>query len=230
VLKKYTKAADGSMSEVSLSTTPAVARAVTGTIDTALGGTPAALRFGDLRITTVASGQGVPDDDDGTVLIPYLIANVGQIPADNVVDHEDGSFTITCHPGANNIVFSSADAQLTFAEGRAGTDQVSTLSDGSDVVTADEAAISVRTTHTSLAVVSGGIVTLAAPPAEMLGRVKVVEMTVDDGDVTMELAHVEGGSEDFLATFDAVGEALVLVAGIDSWIVLKELGVTLAGE
>jgi hypothetical protein len=64
----------------------------------------------------------------------------------------------------------------------------------------------------------------------MLGRVKVIEMTADDGDVTIELNHVEGGSEDFLATFDDVGETLVLVAGTAKWIVLKELGVTLSAE
>lgn len=129
VLKRYTKSADGSLSESSVSVTPVVSRVVTGTIDTALSGEPVALRFGDLLITTVATGEGIPDDDDGTELIPYLAANAHLIPADNVADDTGGVFTITFHPGAaaNDIIISSADVALTFEEVTAGANASSSL-------------------------------------------------------------------------------------------------------
>jgi hypothetical protein len=124
VLKTFTKGTDGSLSESTVDITPPVARVVTGTIDTALSGTPVAMRFGELRFSTVASGEGIPDDDDGTELIPYLAANAALIPADSVVDNEDLTFTITFHPGANGIPLVSGDAALTFVQDTAGADAV----------------------------------------------------------------------------------------------------------
>lgn len=70
--------------------------------------------------------------------------------------------------------------------------------------------------------------TLAAPDATMLGMVKIIEMTVDNGDVTLALTNVQGQSSGTGATFDAVGETLVLVAGTSKWNVIGEAGVTLA--
>lgn len=137
VLKRFTKAVDGSLTEDTVSATPAVSRVVRGTIDTALSGTPAVLRFGNLVITTVAAGDGIPDDDDGTELIPYLAANKHLIPADSVVDDTGGVFTITFHPGANTLPVTSADAALTFAQVTAGSNAASSLVSGnynSDVV------------------------------------------------------------------------------------------------
>ena len=75
VLKRFAKSASGGFTESTVEVTPAVARVIVGTIDTALAGTPAVLQFGNLTVTTVASGDGVPDDDDGTELIPSLAAN-----------------------------------------------------------------------------------------------------------------------------------------------------------
>ena len=73
-----------------------------------------------------------------------------------------------------------------------------------------------------------GAITLAAPDASMLGVVKVIEMTVDNGDVTLALTNVQGGSAATTATFDAVGEQLVLVGGSAKWTVIGEGGVTLS--
>lgn len=71
--------------------------------------------------------------------------------------------------------------------------------------------------------------TLAAPDASMVGQLKVITMTVDNGDVTIALTNVEGGSAATTATFDAVGESLTLMGGQNSkWIVIKEFGVTLS--
>jgi len=73
-----------------------------------------------------------------------------------------------------------------------------------------------------------GAITLAAPDASMIGIVKVIEMTVDNGDVTLDLTNVQGGSAATTATFDAVGEQLVLVGGSAKWTVIGEGGVTLS--
>ena len=72
-------------------------------------------------------------------------------------------------------------------------------------------------------------ITLDVPNAAMLGQVKIIEMTANDSAaVTMALTNVEGGSQAASASFDAVGETLVLVAGASKWIVLKEVVVTLS--
>ena len=78
-------------------------------------------------------------------------------------------------------------------------------------------AVSVTKRITKLAVASGGAVTLAAPDATMLGLVKIIEMTTDDGDVTMATTNIDGSGITTLATWSAVGEALVLVAGTAKW-------------
>lgn len=88
-------------------------------------------------------------------------------------------------------------------------------------------ALSATKVVSKLAVVSGGAVTLAVPDASMYGQLKTIEMTTDDGDVTLALTNVVGQSSGTTATFDAVGDALVLMAAFDKWIVVKEHGITL---
>lgn len=73
-----------------------------------------------------------------------------------------------------------------------------------------------------------GAVTLAAPNATMLGLVKIIEMSAAAGAVTMALTNVDGGSAATSASFDAIGEVLILVAGVSKWHVIKEIGVTLS--
>jgi hypothetical protein len=73
-----------------------------------------------------------------------------------------------------------------------------------------------------------GAITLAAPDASMLGKVKVIEMTVAGNALTMALTEVQGGSAATTASFDAVGETLTLVAGTLKWNVIGESGVTLS--
>lgn len=68
-----------------------------------------------------------------------------------------------------------------------------------------------------LALVGAGAVTLAAPNAAMLGAVKVIEMTTDNGDVTLALTNVTGHTGE-TATFNDVGDTLVLVGGVSKWI------------
>ncbi len=89
-------------------------------------------------------------------------------------------------------------------------------------------AVSVTKRVTNLDSTAGGMaVTLAAPNAAMLGQVKIITHTVDNGDVTMALTNVTGGSAATTATFDAVNDSLILVAGVSKWHVVGEAGVAL---
>lgn len=89
-------------------------------------------------------------------------------------------------------------------------------------------AVSTTVAVTKLAVVGGGAVTLAVPTKPAL--IKIIKMTTDNGDVTLALTNVVGGTQAATATFSAVGQTLVLVsdtAASGKWIVLKEQGVVL---
>jgi hypothetical protein len=93
----------------------------------------------------------------------------------------------------------------------------------------DAASASLRITNIDNTTGGAGAITLAAPNAAMVGSIKIITMTVDGGDVTLALTNVVGGTAATTATFDAVGETLVLLGGANSkWIVLKEYGVTLS--
>lgn len=62
------------------------------------------------------------------------------------------------------------------------------------------------------------------------GQVLVIEMvgTTSTNAVTLALTNVVGGSAATKATFNAAGEILTLVSAGSKWVVLDELGVTLA--
>ena len=95
------------------------------------------------------------------------------------------------------------------------------------ITTVIGSALNVSLTVNKLALTGAGAVTLAAPSAADTGRVKVIEMTTDNGDVTLSLANVAGGSAATTCTWSAVGQALVLVAGVAKWAVVSESGVAL---
>ena len=78
-----------------------------------------------------------------------------------------------------------------------------------------------------LALVGAGAVTLAAPTAAEAGKIKVIEMTVDNGDVTLSLANCVGGTAGTTCTWSAVGQSLVLVGAVSKWAVVSEGGVVL---
>lgn len=97
-----------------------------------------------------------------------------------------------------------------------------------DTITA-AGAISTTTCYTAINSTAGTFAaTLAVPTKPAL--IKVIKMTVDNGDVTIALTNVVGGTAASTATFDAVGETLVLVSDAASgkWVVLAEVGVTLS--
>ena len=53
-------------------------------------------------------------------------------------------------------------------------------------------------------------------------------MTADNGDNTLSLANVTGGSAATTCTWANVNEQLVLVAGVNKWGVVAEVGVVLS--
>ncbi len=83
-------------------------------------------------------------------------------------------------------------------------------------------ALSAANKVSQLALSGAGAVTLAVPDSTMLGQVKVIEMTADNGDITLSLSNVQGGSAATTATFDDVGDTLVLVGGVLKWNVCSE--------
>lgn len=109
--------------------------------------------------------------------------------------------------------------------------EINSLDQSAQTETIDSGdAVDITIAHTAIDNTTGGAgaITLAAPGADMLGKVKTIEMTVDGGDVTLALTNVTGGSAATTATFDAVDEALVLVGGTNAWHVIAESGVTLS--
>lgn len=106
--------------------------------------------------------------------------------------------------------------------------EINTLDLSANTVTTTGAgALAVTNSIDYLALTGAGAVTLAAPDATMIGKIKVIEMTVDNGDVTLALTNVQGGSAATTCTWSAVGQALVLVGGLTKWNVVSEGGVAL---
>lgn len=89
-------------------------------------------------------------------------------------------------------------------------------------------ALSVSKAYSNLSLVGAGAVTLAAPDGTMLGKVKLIEMVTDNGDVTLALTNVVGQSSGTTATFNDAGDQLVLLAAASKWIVIKERGISLS--
>lgn len=134
----------------------------------------------------------------------------------------------------NSALKDLSDADIAVLNGLSATaataaeiDQQCDVSAYQETITA-AGAISISKKVTKLAVASGGAVTLAAPNAAQLGMVKLIEMSVDGGDVTLALTNVDGQSSGTTATFDSVGDALTLIAGVSKWHVLGEASLTLS--
>lgn len=111
------------------------------------------------------------------------------------------------------------------------TTELNRLDDSAEIETVIAAGeISTTKFNTKLEVVaSGGAVTLDVCPATMVGKIKTIRMAVDNGDVTLALTNIVGGTNATTATFDEVDEELILIGSSSGkWIVVKELGVTLS--
>ena len=102
------------------------------------------------------------------------------------------------------------------------SDQTETIDTGAAV------SVTKRITKIDNTIGGAGSITLAAPDTTMLGQVKIIEMTVDNGDVALALTNVQGGTASTTATFAAVNDALILIAGVTKWHVIGQSGVTLS--
>lgn len=90
-------------------------------------------------------------------------------------------------------------------------------------------AIATTSRYASLDSTGGALtMTLAAPGADDVGRLLVIQMIEASNASTLALTNVIGGSAATTATFDAVNETLTLVAAANKWVVIDEHGVTLA--
>jgi len=90
------------------------------------------------------------------------------------------------------------------------------------------ASVLVKNTKIDNTTTGAGAITLDVPDASMLGLIKTIEMTVDNGNVTLALTNVQGGSDTTTATFADVNDCLVLVGGTSKWHVIGESGVVLS--
>lgn len=107
--------------------------------------------------------------------------------------------------------------------------ELNRLDDSAEIETITAGAVSTTKFNSKLELVGAGAVTLDVCPATMVGKIKTIRMSVDNGDVTLALTNVQGGTQATTATFDAVGEELILVGSSGGkWTVIKEFGVTLS--
>ena len=135
------------------------------------------------------------------VVIPDANVNIGIVKATSVSIGASGSeVAIDATPAELNLLDLSAQTET--------------------ITTAGAASVVKRITKIDNTVGGAGAITLAVPNAAMLGQVKVIEMAVDNGDITLALTNVVGcpAGTTTTATFAAVGESLVLVAGVAKWI------------
>jgi hypothetical protein len=114
-----------------------------------------------------------------------------------------------------------------YASTKAEVDQLNDVSAYQESIIA-AGALSVTKVYSGLALVGAGAVTLAAPDATMLGQQKTIEMTTDNGDVTLALTNVVGQSSGTTATFNDVNDCLILIAKSNKWVVIKENGIALS--
>jgi hypothetical protein len=229
-----------------------------GFIDGVTAGTAAASKavvldsnkdVGDLRNLDVTNLDAGLSGTAGSVDIFPSTASRGKMILSATDNTGDTNFTITNAEHGQATVFTVPDSGLATSYAVQSTAALTVaeadILDGATVTTAElnlldaSAQIETITEAGAISVTSrvsnfdstGGTfaATLAAPDASMVGHIKLITMTVDNGDVTVALTNVEGGTAASTATFDAVGESLMLVGGQNSkWIVIKEFGVTLS--
>lgn len=126
---------------------------------------------------------------------------------------------------ALHIGASGSEVQVTATPAELNVADVSAQSE--TVIASGVASVTKRVTKLDSSGGAGSF-TLAAPDASFIGQVKIIEMDVAGNALTLSLANVDGGSAATTASFDAVGEVLILVGGTSKWHVIKEIGVTLS--
>lgn len=140
---------------------------------------------------------------------------------------DDGGLSI------NSTAVTSTAAELNILDdATVTTTELNRLDDSAEIETIDSGVAASTTKFNTLidnTTTGAGAITLDVCPATMVGKLKTIRMAVDNGDVTLSLANIVGGTAATTATFDAVDEELVLMGSSSGkWIVIKEFGVTLS--
>lgn len=171
-----------------------------------------------VEINVNAMGQEtVVNLDDPGIAASHLLQSTAQITVAEA-DILDGA---TVNTAELNIL---DGATLTVAE-------LNKLDDSTQTETITVAgAIDPNITNTNLDSTAGTFAaTLAACPATMIGKIKTIRFAVDNGDVTLALTEIQGGTAATTATFaDATDELILIGSAGGKWTVIKEFGVTLS--
>lgn len=184
-------------------------------------------------ITTAAESMTLARPDK-----PGLLAAV-------CLDTDGGDLTLTVTGGYNSagdtsITFGDAGDLVVFYSVKTGTTYqwIVIASEGTNVnssvrtqaITAASTAVIVDGTISRVTLTNAinGAFTLAAPSAAMKGKMLTIEyIGAGTNNATLALTNVQGGSAATTATFNLLGETLILVGGDAKWNVIKEVGVTL---
>jgi hypothetical protein len=181
---------------------------------------------GSIAITANATGRGTPFYSDGTKWQVWVTGATTKASGAEVDTGTDDAKFVTAKALLDSS-YAKALTDLSVNATAAEINQVADVSAYQESVTA-AGALSAIKAYSGVALVGAGAVTLAAPDASRLGQLKTIEMTADNGDVTLSLANVVGQSSGTTATFNDVGDKLILVAAASKWVVVKELGITLS--
>lgn len=203
-------------------------------------GTDKGLKLAGTLVTSTAAELNALDGVTSSAAeLNYLdIATLGTGAASKaVVLSASSNYT---SPGAGTWAFASGSTVniagtfqiggVTVGSTAAEIDQICDASASSDTRTG-AGAISIDKAYTSLVTTGADALTLAAPGAASIPRVKVIHMTTDGGDGTLASTNIVGQSSGTTSiTFNDAGDYLVLVSvpGLNKWSVLKEGGVTAA--
>jgi hypothetical protein len=185
---------------------------------------------GSIAITSHATGRGTPFYSDGSHWQVWVTGATTKASGAEVDTGTDDAKFVTAKAIEDSAYAKTTAitlAALSISSTAVEIDQLNDVSAYQESVAA-AGALSVTKVYSGLALVGAGAVTLAAPSATMLGQIKTIEMTADNGDVTLSLANVVGQSSGTTATFNDVGDKLILLAAASKWVVIKEFGVTLS--
>ena len=163
------------------------------------------------------------------LVYPVLLSQINALGASNAFTVSSGQTATFVGRSAilwNTAEMSNVVAGLTASGAEINKNDVTAQAETIDSGMA--ASVLIKNTKVDNTTSGAGAITLGVPDATMYGLVKTIEMTVADGDVTLALTNVQGGTEATTATFAAVNDCLVLIGGTSKWHVIGESGVVLS--
>lgn len=139
------------------------------------------------------------------------------IPASNVNNAAPG--TAALYVDDVTKILSTKKTDNTVVDLEASSHADFSVSDGNvETSSTNASAISISTLLTNITSAGAETRTLAAPTKA--GTMKIIQMTVDGGNVVLALTNIIGASGSTSATFDDVGDCLVLMSVTGKWLFL----------